>query len=56
VRRRLGFSQAEFAECIDVPIDTTRNWEQSKHCPTGAAKALLEVLDKALEAALAALP
>ena len=25
VRRRLGFSQAEFAECIDVPIDTIRN-------------------------------
>jgi len=55
VRRRLGFSQAEFAECIDVPIDTIRNWEQGKRCPTGAAKALLKVLDKAPEAALAAL-
>lgn len=55
VRRRLGFSQAEFAECIDVSLDTIRNWEQGKHCPTGAAKALLKVLDKAPEAALAAL-
>jgi len=55
VRRKLGFSQAEFAYCIDVPIDTIRNWEQGKRCPTGAAKALLRVLDKAPEAALAAL-
>ena len=28
VRRRLGFSQAEFAIRIDVALDTIRNWEQ----------------------------
>ena len=55
VRRRLGFSQAQFAERIDVSLDTIRNWEQGKRCPTGAAKALLKVLDKVPEAALAAL-
>jgi putative transcriptional regulator len=55
VRRRLGFSQAEFAERIDVSLDTIRNWEQGKRQPTGAAKALLRVLDKAPEAALVAL-
>ena len=55
VRRRLGFSQVEFAERIDVSLDTIRNLEQGKRCPTGAAKALLKVLDKAPEAALAAL-
>lgn len=55
VRRRLGFSQAEFAERIDVSLDTIRNWAQGKRCPTGAAKALLKVLDRAPEAALAAL-
>jgi putative transcriptional regulator len=55
VRRRLGFSQAEFAQRIDVSLDTIRNWEQGKRCPTGAARALLKVLDKAPEAALAAL-
>ena len=55
VRRRLGFSQAEFAERIDVSLDTIRNWEQGKRSPTGAAKALLKVLDRAPEAALAAL-
>jgi putative transcriptional regulator len=51
----LGFSQAEFAERIDVSLDTIRNWEQGKRRPTGAAKALLKILDKAPEAALAAL-
>lgn len=55
VRRRLGFSQAEFALRIDVSLETIRNWEQGKRSPTGAAKALLKVLDKAPEAALAAL-
>ena len=43
VRRRLGFSQVEFAERIDVSLDTIRNWELGKRCPTGAAKALLKV-------------
>jgi putative transcriptional regulator len=55
VRRRLGFSQAEFAQRIDVSLDTIGNLEQGKRSPTGAAKALLKVLDKAPEAALAAL-
>lgn len=55
VRRKLGFSQAEFAGRIDVSLDTIRNWEQGKRSPTGAAKALLKILDKAPEAALAAL-
>lgn len=55
VRMRLGLSQAEFSARIDVSLDTIRNWEQGKRCQTGAAKALLKVLDKAPEAALAAL-
>lgn len=55
VRKRLGLGQAEFSQRIDVPLDTIRNWEQGKRSQTGAAKALLKVLDKAPEAALAAL-
>jgi putative transcriptional regulator len=55
VRKRLGLSQAEFSERIHVSLDTIRNWEQGKRCPTGAAQALLQVLDRAPEAALAAL-
>jgi putative transcriptional regulator len=55
VRKRLGLTQSEFSRRIDVPIDTIRNWEQGKRCPTGAAKALLKVLDKVPEVALSAL-
>jgi len=55
VRNRLGLSQVEFSRRIDVSVETIRNWEQGKRCPAGAAKALLKVLDKAPEAALAAL-
>ncbi|GAB6050072.1 hypothetical protein JCM16106_09170 [Hydrogenophilus islandicus] len=55
IRSRLGLSQAEFSRRINVSLDTVRKWEQGKRCPSGAAKALLKVLDKAPEAALAAL-
>ncbi len=55
VRKRLGLTQQEFARRIDVSQDTIRNWEQGKRRPTGAAKALLRVLDKAPETALFAL-
>ncbi len=52
VRRRLGLSQVELARRIDVPHETIRNWEQGKRYPTGAARALLKLLDKAPETAL----
>lgn len=55
VRMRLGLTQEEFSRRIEVSIDTIRNWEQGKRCPTGPAKALLKVLDKAPESALSAL-
>lgn len=55
VSKHRGLSQAEFSQRIDVSLETVRNWEQGKRSPTGAAKALLKVLDKAPEAALATL-
>ena len=55
VRKRLGLTQSQFSQRIDVSLDTIRNWEQGKRRPTGAAKALLKVLDKAPEVALKAL-
>lgn len=55
VRRRTGLTQAAFAARIGVPLDTVRNWEQGKRLPAGPARALLRVLDRAPEAALAAL-
>src|SRR5262245_18490134 len=55
VRARLGMTQLEFSNCIEVSLETIRNWEQGKRCPTGAAKALLKILNKAPEMALMAL-
>ncbi len=52
IRRRLGFSQMELARCINVPRETIRNWEQGKRRPSGAARALSRVLDKAPETVL----
>jgi putative transcriptional regulator len=55
VRERLGLSQQVFARRIGVPVDTVRNWEQGKRLPRGPSRALLRILDRAPEAALAAL-
>jgi putative transcriptional regulator len=55
IRKRLGLTQVEFARRIDVSLITVQQWEQGKQRPTGAAKTLLKVLDKAPEPALSAL-
>lgn len=55
VRRKVGLSQVAFARRIGVPVDTVRNWEQGKRAPQGPARALLRIIDRAPEAALAAL-
>jgi len=55
VRKRLGLTQQQFSQRINVPLDTIRNWEQGKRYPTGAAKALLKIMDRAPEAVLFAL-
>ncbi len=55
VRARCGLTQAAFADRIEVPIETVRNWEQGKRSPRGPARALLKLIDSAPEAAFAAL-
>ena len=55
VRRKIGLSQVAFARRIGVPVDTVRNWEQGKRAPQGPARALLRIIDRAPETALAAL-
>jgi len=55
VRARCGLTQAAFARNIEVPIETVRNWEQGKRSPRGPARALLKLIDKAPDAAFAAL-
>jgi putative transcriptional regulator len=55
VRARYGLTQEAFAEKIEVPLETVRNWEQGKRSPRGPARALLKLIDRAPEAAFAAL-
>jgi putative transcriptional regulator len=55
VRARCGLTQAAFAQRIEVPIETVRNWEQGKRSPRGPARALLKLIDSAPEVAFAAL-
>ncbi|MGN6463380.1 MAG: helix-turn-helix domain-containing protein [Pseudolabrys sp.] len=55
VRARTQLTQAAFAERIEVPLETVRNWEQGKRAPRGPARALLKVIDRAPQAAFAVL-
>src|SRR4029079_2866962 len=55
VRGRFGLTQAAFAEKIDVPLETVRNWEQGKRSPRGPARALLKVIERAPDVAFAVL-
>jgi putative transcriptional regulator len=52
---RTGLSQPAFAKRLRVSVETLRNWEQGKRHPQGPARALLRIIDKAPEAAMAAL-
>ncbi|TSA20526.1 MAG: helix-turn-helix domain-containing protein [Betaproteobacteria bacterium] len=49
VRLKLGVSQSEFARLLCVPKRTIQEWEQERRKPTGAAMALLRVVESAPE-------
>jgi len=55
IRARVGMTQREFSDRIGISVDTLRNWEQGRRYPTGTARALLRIIDKAPEVAVAAL-
>lgn len=55
IRAKIGLSQTEFAQLIGVKVATLRNWEQQRRQPTGAAAALLTIVEKEPDAALRAL-
>lgn len=55
IRAKVGLSQTEFAQLIGVKVATLRNWEQNRRQPTGAAAALLTIVEKEPDAALRAL-
>ena len=43
IRKRLGLSQALFAQALNVSSETEKAWEQGKTPPNGASKRLLEI-------------
>jgi putative transcriptional regulator len=55
LRERPTVSQAAFARRLDVSAETLRNWEQGKRLRQGPARALLRIIDKAPDTAMAAL-
>jgi putative transcriptional regulator len=54
-RANTGLSQAQFARLLGVSKRTLEGWEQGRHRPSGAARALLRVALKRPEALLEAL-
>jgi putative transcriptional regulator len=50
VRQRLRMSQTAFAHVFGVSVRTVQEWEQHRRKPAGAARALLQVIDREPEA------
>jgi DNA-binding transcriptional regulator YiaG len=50
VRKRLRMSQMAFAHVFGVSVRTVQEWEQRRRKPAGAARALLQVIDREPEA------
>ena len=46
LRTAIGFSQALFADALNVSVETIRSWEQDRRPPSGAALRLLELVAK----------
>jgi len=55
VREKIQLSQVQFARMLGVSVKTLQNWEQARRAPTGAAKALLRIVEREPSAALRAL-
>ncbi|TCK70130.1 helix-turn-helix domain-containing protein [Lonepinella koalarum] len=45
-RNRTGLSQRKFAERLGISVHTLKSWEQGQRNPSGAAVALLKLLNK----------
>ena len=55
LREKLGLSQDRFASLFGLSARTVRNWEQGVRHPEGAARILLQVIDREPEAVMRAL-
>ncbi len=55
LRLPLGMTQERFPEALGIPVATLRNWEQGRNAIDPAARALLILIARDPEGALAAL-
>lgn len=55
VRKRVGMSQAAFAEAFALNRRTLQDWEQGKAAPDGAVRAYLTVIERNPKAVIDAL-
>jgi len=53
-RKALGMSQTQFAELIDTPVATLRDWEQGRFKPPGSVRVLCKIAIRDPEALLSA--
>lgn len=42
-REKIGMSQAQFAEALDISPRTLQDWEQGRRQPSGAARTLIRI-------------
>jgi DNA-binding transcriptional regulator YiaG len=46
IRRRARHTQEQFADALGIPPNTLRSWEQQRKRPSGAARALLRLIER----------
>ena len=46
IRQRSHRTQEQFANAIGIPPNTLRSWEQQRKRPSGAARALLRLIEQ----------
>lgn len=46
LRKRLGYSQAQFSRRFGFAIDALQDWEQHRRTPDRTARILLKVIDR----------
>jgi putative transcriptional regulator len=55
IRRKMGLTRDAFAMRFGLQLEAVRDWEQRKCRPEGAARVLLQVIEKEPEAVIRAL-